>query len=122
MPNGRVGGAPWPSLGILPNDASMTDRADIGLPRVVPGEGSGRIGGFGPEIGLPGLIFSGNLWFWAGNREIGACSLGNRWFWAGSGGPNILLMLVDLLSIFQAGAVGGGPGPNFGRKPTQNIN
>ncbi len=27
---------------------------------------------------------------------------------------------VDLCSIFQAGALGNGPGPNFGRKPTQN--
>ncbi len=29
-------------------------------------------------------------------------------------------MLVDLCRIFQAGAVGTGPGPEFGRKPTQN--
>ena len=30
------------------------------------------------------------------------------------------LIFVDLCSMFQAGAVGNGPGPNFGRKPTQN--
>jgi hypothetical protein len=29
------------------------------------------------------------------------------------------LMLVDLCSIFQAGAVGNSPWANFGRKPTQ---
>ncbi len=29
-------------------------------------------------------------------------------------------MLFDLRSVFQAGAVGKGPGPKFGRKPAQN--
>ncbi len=29
-------------------------------------------------------------------------------------------IFVDLCSIFQAGSVGNGPGPNFGRKPAQN--
>ena len=32
------------------------------------------------------------------------------------------VILVDLWSDFQAGAVGNGPGPNFGRKPAQNRN
>ena len=31
------------------------------------------------------------------------------------------LVFVDLCSVFQAGAGGHGPGPNFGRKPTNNL-
>ncbi len=30
------------------------------------------------------------------------------------------LMFVDLGSVFQVGAVGTGPGPNFGRQPAKN--
>ncbi len=38
----------------------------------------------------------------------------------GSGGTDNGIIFVDLCSSFQAGAVGHAPGPNFGRKPTQN--
>ncbi len=31
------------------------------------------------------------------------------------------LIFVDVCSVFQAGAVGHGPGPNFGRKPAKNL-
>ncbi len=36
-------------------------------------------------------------------------------------GGSIWIILVDLCSIYQAGAVGQAPGPDFGRKPTQNL-
>ncbi len=39
-----------------------------------------------------------------------------EWPWNRSPG----LILVDLCSICQAGVVGNGPGPKFGRKPAQN--
>ncbi len=41
-----------------------------------------------------------------------------KWPWNRSPG----VMLVDFWGVFQAGAVGNGPGPNFGRKPTQHQN
>ncbi len=40
-----------------------------------------------------------------------------KWPWDRSPGS----ILVDLCSTFKAGAVGSGPGPNFGRKPAQNL-
>ena len=39
-----------------------------------------------------------------------------KWIYKRSPG----IILADLCSVFQDGAVGNGPGPNFGRKPAQN--